>query len=677
VSLELGEVLWEPDRDRVQAARLTEFARVVQDKHGVRFDDYETLWRWSVEHLEEFWSEVWDFFDVGAGSGHGPVLPDRRMPGARWFPGTHVSFVEHVLRQASGREDEAALVAVPEHGPSRVTTWRQLADQVGAVAAALTRLGVHEGDRVVAYLPNVPEAVIAFLATASIGAVWSTCGPDIGRRSATDRFGQLDPVLLFAADGYRFGGRTYDRRAAAQELADSLPSLRHVVTVPVLGLADGADGLRWDELLAEPERRSPEHFPFDHPLWVVYSSGTTGLPKGLVHGHGGVLLMALVQGALHGDQRSGDRAMSYTSTTWIMWNAVVCSLLNAVTAVLYDGNPMHPSVDRLWQLAEEHRLTAVGCSPGYLRACHKEGLSPSRDHDLPSLRSVGVTGSPVPAATYRWATQALGPRVHFRVFSGGTDFFANVVDTAPWLPVFTGEMSGRALGCHVEAWDPEGHPLVDEVGELVLVAPLPSMPLAIWGDTDGSRYRSTYFDTYPGVWRHGDWLTITRRGSAVISGRSDATLNRHGVRMGSADIYQAVEMLPEITEALVLGIEEPDGGYWLPLFVRLAPGRALDDALIARVKDAVREHASPRHVPDDVLGVRAIPHTPTGKKLEIPIKRIVQGASVPPAGDLGAVDDPEALRELVEVALRRQAERARRRPPSQIGRITAARPPSG
>jgi acetoacetyl-CoA synthetase len=661
VSYPLGEVLWEPDRERVVNARLTQFARVVEDRHGVRLDDYEALWRWSVEHLDEFWGEVWDFFDVGAGLGHGPVLSERRMPGARWFPGTQVSFVEHVLRQASGREDDAALVAVPEDGPSRETTWGQLADRVGAMAAALRRLGVQAGDRVVAYLPNVPEAVIAFLATASIGAVWSACGPDIGQRSATDRFRQLDPVLLFAADGYRFGGRTYDRREAARELAGALPSLRHVVTVPVLGLGEDTDGLRWDELLAEPARLSPQRFPFDHPLWVVYSSGTTGLPKGLVHGHGGVLLMALVQGALHGDQRAGDRVMSYTSTTWIMWNAVVCSLLNAVTAVLYDGNPMHPSVDRLWQLAEEQRLTALGCSPGYLRACEKEGLSPSRDHDLSCLRSVGVTGSPVPAATYRWATRTLGPRVHFRVFSGGTDFIANVVDTAPWLPVYAGEMSGRALGCHVEAWDPEGHPLVDEVGELVILAPLPSMPLAIWGDTDGSRYRATYFDTWPGVWRHGDWLTITRRGSAVISGRSDSTLNRHGVRMGSADIYQAVEMLPEVTEALVLGIEEADGGYWLPLFVRLAPGWVLDDALVTRVKDAVREHASPRHVPDDVLSVRAIPHTTTGKKLEIPLKRIVQGTSAPRAGDLSAVDDPEAVQELVDVALRRRDERARRK----------------
>ena len=645
-----GRVLWAPTDAQREAARLTAFAADVRAHDGVDLTDYEAMWRWSVEHVEDFWAAIWRFFDVSPGETYDEVLASREMPGARWFPGAQVSFAGHVLRQATGRGDEPALVAVAEDGTSYDLTWDELVRQVGAAATGLRRLGVEPGDRVVGYLPNVPQAVVAFLAVASVGAVWSACAPDIGVRSAVDRFGQLDPVVLIAADGYSFGGKRFDRRSAVDELAAAMPSLRTVVRVPVLGLE--VAGPTWDELLAEPGDAAPQRVAFEHPLWVVYSSGTTGLPKGLVHGHGGALLMGLAQQGLQNDTQPGDRLTWYTSTTWIMWNAIVSGLLLGATVVLYDGSPMHPTVDRLWQLAEEQRLTALGASPGYLLACAKADLHPNRDHDLSALRALGVTGSPLPASSFRWVYEQVGD-VWLNAISGGTDFAAALVGGAPWLPVYEGEMSGRDLGCHVESWDAEGRPLVDEVGELVVLTPMPSMPLGIWGDETGERYRDAYFDVYPGVWRHGDWVTVTSRGSAVVHGRSDSTLNRHGVRMGSADIYQAVEALPDVAEALVLGVELPDGGYWLPLFVRLAEGATLDGALVARIRTAVREQASPRHVPDEVLEVAAIPHTATGKKLEVPIKRILQGVAVEKACNLGAVDDPSAVQWFVTLAERR------------------------
>ena len=651
---EPGQVLWAPSAERQESSKLTAFARRIEAKHGVRFADYESLWRWSVEHLEEYWAEVWDFFDIAPGTAYDAVLADRSMPGAVWFPGARLNYAEHVLRRGEGRGAETALVSVSEDGTVSEVTWAELTEQVGAVATALRRMGVQPGERVVGYLPIIPQAVVAFLAAASVGAVWSACGPEIGLQSAVDRFAQLEPVLLIAVDGYRFGGREHDRRELVADLAARLPSLRAVVQVPVLGSEPAAGQTPWSELLAEPGEAAPVQLPFDHPLWVVYSSGTTGLPKGLVHGHGGILVMALAQSGLQNDPQPGDRGMSYTSTTWIMWNSMVSGLLTGSTAVLYDGNPMYPSVDRLWQLAEEHRLTSLGVSPGYLQACEKAGLHPGRDHDLSALRSLGVTGSPLPASSFRWVYDELGPDFVLRVFSGGTDFAATLVGGSPWLPVHLGEMSGRALGCHVESWDDAGHPVVDEVGELVILAPMPSMPLRIWGDEDGSRYHDAYFDTYPGVWRHGDWLTVTSRGTCVISGRSDSTLNRHGVRMGSSDIYQAVEALPEVAEALVLGVEQPDGGYWLPLFVRLAEGAVLDEALVDRIRSAVRTQASPRHVPDEVIAVPAIPHTTTGKKLEVPIKRIFQGIPMEKACNLGAVDDPTAVTWFAELAGRRR-----------------------
>ncbi|MBC7373649.1 MAG: acetoacetate--CoA ligase, partial [Frankiales bacterium] len=625
---------------RVAGSRLTAFAA----RQGFAPDDYEALWRWSVEHLEDFWAAVWDEFDIRASAPYDQVLTTRQMPGARWFPGARLNLADQVLRWTGVAP---ALLSVGEQGEPVVVTRDELRGLVGALSATLRGLGVNQGDRVVGYLPNTAEAVVALLACASLGAVWSGCAPDIGPQSAVDRFGQLDPVVLLAADGYRFGGKQCPRLDAVQALLAGLPTVRAVVQVPVLGAPllapTGVRVLAWSDAVAD--RREPEvvQLEAEAPLWVVYSSGTTGLPKGLVHSHAGVMVMGLAQLGLQYDVREGDRFFWYSSTSWIMWNTVVMSLLLGATGVLYDGSPLWPTADRLWQLAEDHRITSLGTSPGYLLACEKAGLDPVGDHDLSALQAVGVTGSPLPATSYAWVYEHVGADVALHVISGGTDFSAALVCDAPWLPVTAGEMSCRGLGLAVESWDEQGRPLVGDVGELVVTAPMPSMPLGIWGDADGSRYASAYFDVYPGIWRHGDWATITDRGTALVHGRSDSTLNRHGVRMGSADVYAAVEAVPEVAEALVLGIEQPDGGYWLPLFVRLVDGVVLDDALVGRITTAVREQASPRHVPDEVVAVPAVPHTRTGKKLEVPLKRIAQGVAVEKALNLGSVDDPEAV----------------------------------
>ncbi|GAC1322713.1 MAG: acetoacetate--CoA ligase [Mycobacteriales bacterium] len=664
MSGEAAEVLWRPSPERVDGSRLTAFAAEVRARYGVPVADYEALWRWSVEELEDFWALVWEFFGFGTGAAYEAVLAARVMPGARWFPGSRLNLAEYVL--AAGPDDagstlDVAIEAVDETGPTGRLTWAELRAQVASVADTLRAMGVGKGDRVVGYLPNIPASVVAMLATASLGAVWSACAPDIGRASATDRFAQLEPLVLITVDGYRFGGKTYDRRTAVTELVESMPSLRQVIHVPVLDpdgdlghlSATGRTASRWADAIGRNAELVFEPVAFDDPLWVVYSSGTTGLPKGLVHGHGGALLIGVVQQALQHDLGPGNRMCWHTTTSWIMWNFQVSALSVGATVVMYDGSPLAPDADRLWSLAETYRLSMLGTSPGHLLACAKAGLRPGEQHDLSALLSVGVTGSPLPASSYRWVYDAVKVDVALDVISGGTDFAAALVGHAAWLPVTAGEMAGRGLGIHVESWDAEGRPLVDEVGELVLLAPMPSMPLRIWGDEDGSRYRESYFEVYPGVWRHGDWITVTERGTSVVHGRSDSTLNRHGVRMGSADIYQAVEKIPEVAEALVLGVETAGGGYWLPLFVRLAPGVDLDEALTSRIKEAVRTEASPRHVPDEVIATPAIPHTTTGKKLEVPIKRIFQGVAPDKALNLGSVDSPDAVHWFIDLAAAR------------------------
>ncbi|MGW1144312.1 acetoacetate--CoA ligase [Streptomyces sp. NPDC002454] len=649
--------LWQPDRRTVDGARITRFQAWAAAHHGApAAGGYPALHRWSVEELDTFWLAIAEWFDVRFTTPATRVLGDRAMPGAQWFPGATLNYAEHALRAADERPDEPALLHADEtHGPVPVT-WRELRRQVGALSTALRDLGVRPGDRVSGYLPNVPHAVVALLATAAVGAVWTASAPDFGARSVLDRFQQVEPVVLIAADGYRYGGKEHDRTDTVAELRAHLPTLRAVVHVPLLDTPAPEGTLDWSTLTAAD--RTPEYtaVPFDHPLWVLYSSGTTGLPKALVQSQGGILLEHLKQLGLHCDLGPDDRFFWYTSTGWMMWNFLVSGLLTGTTVVLYDGSPGHPDTGAQWRIADRTGATFLGTSAAYVMACRKAGLHPAADHDLGRVRCVATTGSPLPPDGFRWLHDEFADReggLWIASVSGGTDVCSCFAGAVPTLPVHIGELQAPGLGTDLQAWDPRGRPLIDEVGELVVTRPMPSMPVRFWNDPDGHRYHDSYFDTYPGVWRHGDWITLTSRGSVVIHGRSDSTLNRQGVRMGSADIYEVVERLPEIRESLVVGVERPDGDYWMPLFVHLAPGVTLDEPLRTRIRRALREHLSPRHVPDEIIDVPAVPHTLTGKRLEVPVKRLLQGTPLDRAVNPGSVDRTDLLDFYVDLARQR------------------------
>jgi len=633
---------WVPTESDVRDAVVTDFARFVARRHSVRVDDYRALWRWSVADPAAFWRDVWDYFEIRSATDPGPALADDAMPGAVWFPGATLNYVDHVFRNA--RPGTPAILYAGEGATDISVGWDELRSAVAGLAATLREHGVGVGDRVVGYLPNIPEAVVAFLATASLGAVWAACGQDYSAPAALDRLGQLEPKALITADGYRFGGKEHDRLAAAAELRGGLPSLALTVVVPHLDPDAVADGtLTWAEATGRDAALESVAVPFDHPLWVVFSSGTTGLPKGIVHGHGGVLLEHVKSLALQLDVGRDDTLFWYTSPSWMMWNFQTAGLLVGATIVCYDGSPSFPTPDALWALVSRLGVTVAGTSPGYVLACDKAGVVPVREHDLSALRAVGVTGSTLPAASSLWLSENVGRRVPVVSITGGTDVVSAFVGGARSVPVWPGELSAPCLGVAVDAFDESGQPVRGEVGELVVTAPMPSMPVSFWNDPDGKRYREAYFDVFPGVWRHGDWITITDRGTVLMHGRSDSTLNRNGIRMGSADIYQVVEKLPEVAEALVVGVDLADGGYWMPLFVVLSEGAELDDALKQRIRGAIREQASPRHVPDDIIEAPGIPHTRTGKKLEVPLKRIFQGADAGRTVDRSAVDDPALL----------------------------------
>lgn len=645
--------LWTPGEDRVARAQVTRFHAWAAEHHGapapVSGDpaaSYAALHRWSVERLPDFWQAVAAWCDVRFSSPAEQVLADPAMPGARWFPGATLNYAEHALRAAEdpARADDPALLYVDETHEPVPLSWAGLRAQVGSLAAELRRLGVRPGDRVSAYLPNVPQAVVALLATAAVGAVWTSCAPDFGARSVLDRFQQVEPVVLFAVDGYRYGGKRHDRTGTVAELRAGLPTVRAVVHVPLLGTPAPEGALEWEALTSAGTEPVFEQVPFDHPLWVLYSSGTTGLPKAIVQSQGGILLEHLKQLALHCDLGPEDRFFWYTSTGWMMWNFLVSGLLVGSTVVLYDGSPAHPDTAAQWRVAERTGTTLYGTSAAYVMACRKAGVHPGRDFDLSRVKCVATTGSPLPPDGFRWLHDEVAEDMWIASVSGGTDVCSCFAGAVPTLPVHIGELQAPCLGTDLQAWDAQGKPVVDEVGELIVAGPMPSMPIRFWNDPDGSRYHDSYFEMFPGVWRHGDWITLTSRGSVVIHGRSDSTLNRQGVRMGSADIYEAVERLPEIRESLVIGVEEPDGGYWMPLFVHLAPGATLDDALLDRIKSTIRAQLSPRHVPDEVIEVPAIPHTLTGKRIEVPVKRLLQGTPMEKAVNPGSVDDAGLLR---------------------------------
>ena len=641
------EILWRPPADVLERSRVGRYLAWLDDTRGRRFASYDELWRWSVDDLEGFWGSVWEHFAIQSADGYERVIGDRQMPGAEWFPGARLNYAEHALRLRERSEADVVVLARSQTRPPMTLTARELRDGVSRARAGLQRLGVGRGDRVAAYLPNVPEAVVAFLATASLGAIWSSCAPEFGTRSVVDRLSQIEPMVLITIDGYCYGGGTVDRTDEVAAIRAALPSLAATVVLPYLDTGGIADALPWSELMAQPGELAFEPVPFDHPLYILYSSGTTGLPKPIVHGHGGILLEHLKIHALHHDLGPADRFMWFTTTGWMMWNYLVSGLLVGSTIVLYDGSPGHPDLTTLWRLADEAAITYLGTSAPFLMACRKAGLVPGTEFDLSRLRGVGSTGAPLPAEGFRWAYESLGRDLQLQSVSGGTDVCTAFVGASPLVPVWTGEISCRHLGCRVEAFDASGHPVIGEQGELVLTAPMPSMPVAFWNDPSGERYRAAYFSDYPGVWRHGDWITITERGSCVISGRSDATLNRGGIRIGTAEFYSVVEALPEIADSVVVHLEEPDR---LLLFVALRDGAALDDELRHRIKAELRSGLSPRHVPDEIRVVPSIPRTLSGKKLEVPIKRILTGTPAEIAASRDSLANPEAIDAFVELA---------------------------
>jgi acetoacetyl-CoA synthetase len=597
------------------------------------FDSYAELWRWSVDDLPGFWGEIWRRFGVGGEPSE--VLAGGPMPDHHWFPGVELNYAGHLL---AGRPDgEVAIRHASEVRPLTAVTWGELREAVRRCAAGLRRLGVDRGDRVAAYLPNLYETVVGFLATASLGGIWSAAAPEFGARSVLDRFGQIEPKVLLAVDGYRYGGRDFDRTETVVQLREALPSVRHLVSVPHLGVAPPQGAIAWDELLSEdPGELTVEPVPFEHPLWILYSSGTTGLPKAIVHGHGGMLLEQLKYGAMHLDLRPEDRYLWFTTTGWMMWNFLVGVLLGGASIVLFDGSP---GGETLWDLAEAAGVTCFGTSPAFIAACEREGVKPrGGGRALAGLRAVGSTGSPLPPEGFRWVWDELGEDVWLYSISGGTDICTAFIGGAPVLPVYEGELQASALGAKVEAWDEAGHAVVGSVGELVVTEPMPSMPVGLWGDADGSRYRETYFGHFPGVWRHGDWIEITERGTAIVTGRSDSTINRGGVRMGTSEFYRTVLALPEIDDALVV---DPDGR--ILLFVVLAPGAELDDALRRRIVARIRTDCSPRHTPDEITAIAKVPRTLSGKVVEVPVKRILEGAVVERVLSIGSLADPDAL----------------------------------
>jgi acetoacetyl-CoA synthetase len=644
-----GDLLWTPPAERVEQSELTKFLRWLQSTRGLKFGGYHELWKWSCSDLEAFWQAVWDYFDIRHSAPYTRVLASREMPGAQWFPGARLNYAENVLRNE--RPNAEALLFRNELTPLQQVSWEELGSKVRILATQFRKLGVQPGDRVVAYLPNMPEAVIAMLATTSIGAIWSSCGPDFGPQGALDRFTQLAPKVLIHVDGYQYGGKQFDRRPEVKRIVGTLESLQHVIYLPYLHKEDREKltpkTILWDELFNHPPVPASEfrfeQVPFDHPLWVLFSSGTTGLPKGIVHGHGGIILEQMKHLHFNFDMHRRERIFFFTTTGWMMWNFLVSSLLSDVTPVLYDGNPMYPEGDCLWKLAEASGAALLGASPTYVAGLQKAGIVPKERVDLSKLRSVTLAGSPVSPECMEWFYKNVKEDLWVAPGSGGTDVCTAFVGGVVNLPVYAGEIQAPALGCAVAAYNDRGESVVNEIGELVITQPMPSMPVKFWNDPDNQRYLDSYFREFPGVWRHGDFFKINERGGCFVLGRSDATLNRHGIRIGTAEIYRSLETLEEIDDSLIVNLDLPGGKFFMPLFVKLRGDRKLDDEIINKIRTKLRTEYSPRHVPDKIYQVNAIPYTLTGKKMEVPVRRILMGLPPEKAANRDAVVDPSAL----------------------------------
>lgn len=640
-----GKLIWEPDASFKESANLTRYMGWLATSRGLTFADYDALWRWSVTELEAFWQSIVDFFDVRFSTPPSCVLASRNMPGAIWFPGASLNYAAQVFRHKT--DARPALLYASETTPVQEIRWRELERRVASLARSFTELGIEKGDCIAAYLPNTPESIIAFLACASIGATWSLCAPDAGVTAVADRFRQIEPKLLIAVDGYVYNGKTVERTNVICELASNLPSLAHLVIVPALtGELDRAHFPKahaFPELIARDVPLDITPVPFDHPLWVVYSSGTTGMPKPIVHGHGGIVLEALKLTSLHNNLKPEDVFHWYTSAAWIMWNAQIGGLLVGATVALYDGSPAVPDLGRIWRFVEETKTTFFGCGAAFFTNCMKAGIVPSQIADLSRLNGLGSTGSPLPAEAYDWMLGAVKPNLWIVPISGGTDLAGVFVGGNPLLPVYSGEMQCRCLGAKVEAYDDAAQPVIDQVGELVCTAPMPSMPLRLLNDPDGKRLHESYFDVFPGIWRHGDWIKITERGGAIIYGRSDATINRAGIRMGSSEIYSIVEGLPEVLDSLVVDLEFLGQEPHMALFIVLRPGHRLDDALRSAIDTRIRSALSPRHVPNAILAIPEVPRTLSGKKMEVPIKKLLLGHPLDKVANKGSMANPGSL----------------------------------
>jgi acetoacetyl-CoA synthetase len=654
--------LWTPTEARQEASQMRRYMRWLEARHGFAFDGYRALWEWSVADIEAFWRSIWAYFEVRAAAQPDAILGGREMPGAVWFPGARLNYTEQVFKTPRG--DAPALIACAEtRGLDRLdtVTWAELERQVDALANALVSMGVGVGDCVAAFVPNIPEAVIAFLASAKIGAIWSSCSPDMGSAAVLDRFTQIEPKVLVSIDGYLYNGKVNDRRAVVAELVAALPTLTHVIAIPYLfdGLGPLTDHARapraqmrlWADCLTDPAPRAATPVPFEHPLWVLYSSGTTGLPKPIVHSQGGIVLEHLKSIALHCDLGPGDRFFWFTTTGWMMWNFLLGGLLAGSSVVLYDGSPAAENMAVLWQLAERAGVTLFGASAAYVAACMKSGVEPAR-FDLSALRTIGSTGSPLPEEGFDWIYAHVKRDVWLVSLSGGTDVCTAFVGGCPLWPVYRGEIQARCLGADVQALDEQGALLHDAVGELVLRQPMPSMPVFFWNDAGMRRYRESYFEHYPGLWRHGDWVRITPRDGLVIYGRSDSTINRHGVRVGTSELYRAIEAVPDVLDSLIVDLESLGRASYLPLFVVLREGVTLDDALKQRINDAIRLALSARQIPDEIFQIAEVPRTLNGKKMEVPVRKILLGVSLERAATPGSMANPAALDYFVALAAR-------------------------
>ena len=649
--------LWRPSDEWQQQSNMTAYMQWLANNRDLSFSDYDELYQWSIEHIEDFWQSIWEYFCIISTTPYTQVLASRTMPGAQWFQGASLNFAEHIFRRRT--DERPALLAESESDDLYEVSWAELERDVARLAHYLRALGVEAGDRVVAYMPNIPATLVAFLAANSIGAVWSSCSPDFGTNSVVDRFEQISPRVLFAVDGYSYNGKIIDRLDEVARLGNELPSVERIVLFDYCGNATNSRIDKVDHWLQALDNEAPdivfEQVPFDHPIWILYSSGTTGIPKAITHSHGGILVEQYKHMALHCDIRPGDRFFWFSTTGWVMWNIGVSSLLAGAVLVIYDGNPAYPDLDRLWSMAERARLTQFGGGAAYYIGCMKAGMKPGTDFDLSALRAIGSTGSPLPEEGFEWVYEAVKQDLWLISISGGTDIASAFVGSAPLLPVYSGEIQCRLLGVDVRALDDQGEALVDEVGEMVITQPMPSMPIYFWNDKDGKRYQQSYFEEYPGRWRHGDWMRLSAAGTIEIVGRSDSTLNRGGIRIGTSEVYRGVEKVEAVADSLVISIELSGGRHYMPLFVQLKPGLTLNDEIIGQIKKSLRQDFTPRHVPDEVFQIDEIPYTMTGKKLETPIKKILMGFDLDKSVNRDAMRNPETIDYFIEFSKITQA----------------------